>query len=90
MTNYVTDIEFAWDTLALSQGESHVLQYTVYPDDASSKSLVYYGYDPTIVSINTETRQITGLKKGTTTVYVISSDLKVKTKFKVEVKEGAE
>ena len=83
---FVEKIDFGLDSLELKAGENLELKSTVYPDDATDKKYNMWVGDPSVVSVDSDTMTVYGLKPGETDITCVSNDLKASTTIKVIVR----
>nr|MCR5604984.1 Ig-like domain-containing protein [Lachnospiraceae bacterium] len=69
----VTDVVLNTDEITLYEGEKQQLKEHVYPEDASDKSVSWNSADPLIATVD-ENGEVTGVREGTTTVTVRTTD----------------
>jgi len=79
------NVEFAASEIDLSVGETKTLTLIFTPNNATNKK-VTWDYDEDIVTINTETGEITGVAVGSTTITVTSDDGGHEATCQIEVK----
>ena len=70
----VSDVVLNCYYFTLLEGESAVLTANVYPESATNKSLMWSVGDSKIVSFDSYTGTVTGLKEGTTTITVTATN----------------
>ncbi len=71
----VQDIVFENETVVLGTGERRTLNYSILPDDATSKSVSFWFTDNSVAKIDSTTGTVTGLSAGETDLICVSSDL---------------
>ena len=71
-TVVVTSVELAEHTLQLSVGDTHTINTTINPEDASDKRLTWecWNWDNPCITIDPDTGLITAIADGEDTVYV--------------------
>lgn len=62
------------ETLSVNIGEKKIPAYTVNPDNATDKTVSFITSDPSVASVNETTGEITGVKKGSATITIITTD----------------
>lgn len=80
----VTEIVTA-DTITLKVGEIVPIEYTVYPDDATTKALNIFSHDSMVALLNQDDQTIYGMMPGTTELTLVSADLNVSKRVRVIV-----
>ena len=68
----VTEVTVFEEEIVITPGQSKKIEVEVYPDDASSKSIIWEIADRSIVSIS-DSNVVTAKQKGETTVYAIAT-----------------
>ena len=69
---YATGVSLDKDTLSLIDGSIEILVATVYPDDASDKSVTWTSADAAVATVANGT--VTGVAGGETYIYVTTND----------------
>ncbi len=60
--------------LGVKRGKEYQYDYQVYPENTTSKNVIYESSDPTIADVNPYTGYVTPLKEGTVSIIVKSKD----------------
>jgi len=68
-----TNVTLGEDTITLTPGVSHQLDYLVTPQDASQMSLIWQSSNPTVASVD-ETGRVSAFSGGTSTISVATAD----------------
>ncbi len=79
-----TSVSINYSSLTMNEGSTKQLKATVYPSDASSKSVTWYSYSPSVVTVSS-TGKITAKNPGVATITATTSNGKTAT-CKVTVK----
>jgi len=74
------------DEITLDQGTNRVIGYSIVPDNATSKEVIFKSSDENIVKVDSK-GNISAIKSGTAYITIISKDKNVITKVKVIVKQ---
>lgn len=80
----VRGIEFPSSKIVLAKGETYTLQPTVFPAEATDKSILYSSSDNSIASVNQD-GVVKGIKPGTVEITALTVDGGYTAKCKVEV-----
>ena len=70
----VTSVEIDDPPTTMIVGDTQVLQASVYPDDATHKSVVWHSEDETIATVNPDTGLLTAQSEGITWIYATAKD----------------
>ncbi len=69
----VTGVTLSSSTLSLSVGGTATLSYTIQPSNATNQNVIWKSNDGSIATIDVSGK-VTGIKAGTTTIQVITTD----------------
>lgn len=79
-----TSVSINYGSFTMNEGSTKQLKATVYPSNASSKSVTWYSYSPSVVTVSS-TGKITAVNPGVATITATTSNGKTAT-CKVTVK----
>ena len=83
----VTGVSLDQSEVVLNVGESVTLSATVFPQDATNKSVIWFSDDESIATVSSS-GEVTGIAAGTTTIYAYSKEGSYAA-CEVTVKEGS-
>ena len=82
----ITDITLTEESMTISKGETKAIELTILPNNATNKTLNYSSSDENVATI--ENGVITGIKGGTTTITISTTDgSNISKQIDVEVEE---
>ena len=70
----VEDITLSCTSLVLYNGNTHRLSATVYPTDATTKTIRWHSSRPSVASVNMYTGTVTARSAGSATIYATAQD----------------
>ncbi|MDR0749566.1 MAG: Ig-like domain-containing protein [Tannerellaceae bacterium] len=65
-TQSVTSITLNKSTLTLTEGQSETLSYTIIPDDATNRKVIWNSSNTSVATVNSGT--VSAIKEGTTDI----------------------